>query len=140
MESIDKGKKLVTSIIILILLIDIFTIAITSSIYAVNGMMSYATYKIMQGIFRFILEGLILFFLYKGHKWAKWLLIILLFIGGLFSLISFLANFSFIVLLLGIVYIVIGMILTTSKSVKIFFEFQKGGEKFTSDDEFNELN
>lgn len=50
METIEKGKKLVTSIIILILLIDLFTIAITSSINAVNGMMGDATYKIIQGI------------------------------------------------------------------------------------------
>ncbi|OPX42130.1 hypothetical protein CLHUN_40360 [Ruminiclostridium hungatei] len=127
LESIEKGKKLVTSIIILILLIDIFTIAITSSIYAVSGMMSDATYKIMQGIFRLLLEGLILFFLYKGHKWAKWLMIVLLFIGGLFSLITFITSFSIIILLMGIVYIVIGIILTTSKSVKLFLEFQKNG-------------
>lgn len=140
MESIEKGKKLVTSIIILMLLIDIFTIAITTSIYAVNDMINYATYKIMQGIFRFILESLILFFLYKGHKWAKWLIIILLFIGGLFSLISFLANFSFIFFVLGIVYIVISIILITSKPVNMFLEFQKHGNKFTDDDNFNKSN
>ncbi len=127
METIEKGKKLVTSIIILILLIDIFTIAITSSINAVNGMMSDATYKIIQGIFRLVLEGLILFFLYKGHKWAKWLMSILLFIGGLFSIITFITSFSIIILSMGLVYIVSGINLTSSKSVKLFLEYQKNG-------------
>ncbi len=127
METIEKGKKLVTSIIILILLIDLFTIAITSSINAVNGMMSDATYKIIQGIIRILLEGLILFFLYKGHKWAKWLMSILLFIGGLFSIITFITSFSIIILSMGLVYIVSGINLTASKSVKLFLEYQKNG-------------
>lgn len=127
METIEKGKKLVTSIIILILLIDIFTIAITSSINAVNGMMSDATYKIIQGIIRLLLEGLILFFLYKGHKWAKWLISILLFIGGLFSIITFITSFSIIILSMGLVYIVSGINLTSSKCVKLFLEYQKNG-------------
>ncbi len=127
METIEKGKKLVTSIIILILLIDIFTIAITSSINAVNGMMSDATYKIIQGIIRLLLEGLILFFLYKGHKWAKWLMSILLFIGGLFSIITFITSFSIIILSMGLVYIVSGINLTSSKCVKLFLEYQKNG-------------
>lgn len=139
MESLKKGKRLVVSIIIFVLVLDIIVIAISSSFYAVSGMLGQATYKIAQGLFRLFLEGIILFFLYAGHRWAKWLLSILFFLGGLFSLFSALATFSFLLLFMGVAYITIGIILLSSKPVKDFLEYQKKGKINDLDNNLNDF-
>lgn len=128
MDYLSKGKKIVVSIIVFVLLVDIVSIAITSSLYLVNDMVEKATFKIIQGLFRLVLEGVILFFLYSGHKWAKWLICILFLMGGLFSLVSTVATFSIIMLLLGVIYIFAGVILLSSKAVKEFFDYQRNGK------------
>jgi len=130
MESVLKGRKIVIGIIITILLIDFITIAVTSSLSVSYGNIEEATYNLMQGIFRFILECLLLFFLYKGHKWAKWTILILFFLGGLFSLISLLQIFNIFLLFLGLIYISIGITLLKSSSVKDFLRYQKDKSDF----------
>lgn len=44
MGSVKRGRRIVVGIIVAILLIDIITIAITSSMYAVSGRMEYASF------------------------------------------------------------------------------------------------
>jgi|GEM_PF-2286326 len=135
MESAYNGRKILIGIIIFLLSINFLSIVIISSIYAANGMINDVIIEIIQGIVRTILECLILSFLYKGHKWAKWVLVSLLFIAGFFSLVSFLASYSFAVLSLGLVYIAIGIVLTISKSVNLFLRVQKNGQNLNSNDD-----
>lgn len=133
MENVNKGKKNIIGIIVLILLIDIITITVTSSLYAVYGNHEYATYKLMQGMFRFLLTGILLFFLYKGHKWAKWLTTFLFIIGGLLAIISLLVRFNFLMLLMGIVYGGICIVLIKSSSIKDFMRYQRGEANIVDD-------
>lgn len=126
MELVQKGKKIVISIIVLMLLIDIVIIAVTSSVLAVSGYVSYATYNLMKGIFRFVLTVLVLFFLYKGYRWAKWLMVSLLFLGGGYAVLSLISAFNIVVLAMAAIYICIGVILIFSKPVNDFFRYQKG--------------
>jgi len=125
MDLVSKGRKIIISIIVVLLLFDIAVIAITSSLYAAHGLYDYASFKLMQGLFRFTFEVIILFFLYKGHRWAKWLLIVLLVAAGLFSLISLISNFDLLVLIIGLMLIFIVAVLIFSESVKEFLYYQR---------------
>lgn len=126
MPSVKKGKKIVVWIIALLLVIDIIITIVTSSLYAINHMMEYAISNLLQGVVRFILTGILLFFLFKGHKWAKWTITILLLLCGLWVMISLLATFSFILLIMGIFCLGIGITLIASNSVNQFFKNQRG--------------
>jgi len=126
METIIKGKRLVIGIIALVLLIDIITIVVTASVYVSAGDMGLALSKSVTGVIRFALEGVILFFLYKGHAWAKWLIAVLLFIGGLLSIVSMLAGIDIVLLVGGVIHLVSGATLIFSFSVKSFLNSQRG--------------
>lgn len=132
MESVMKGKKIIIAIITVMLLIDIITIITTSTIFASSRGMEYATYKLTQGIFRFLLTCLLLFFLYKGHGWARWVIAILLIIAGVFSLLSLVGFFNIVMLIMGIVFSVMSVILFVSADVKSFMKYQRGQLTFDS--------
>lgn len=132
MDSVKKGRKLLIFIITTILLIDIITIAVTTSIIAVNGGMDYASFKLLQGIFRFLLTCLLLFFLYRGHSWAKWIISILLMISGVLSILSFFGVVNIFILLLGIIYTMISLVLIKSRDVNTFMKYQRGDLSFDS--------
>jgi hypothetical protein len=133
MQSVLRGKKITIAIIVIMLLIDITTTVIISSIYSAYGDTGQASYKIMQGIFRLILTGLLLFFLYKGHQWAKWIIAILALIAGGMSLFSV---FNVFIILMAAIYIITGVLLIASKDIKHFMLYQRG-ELPTSVDESN---
>lgn len=126
MNMVNKGKKMIIILIVTVLLIEITLIAILSSFYAAHGRLELASFKLLQGIFRLMLTGLILFFLYKGHRWAKTLLIILFISGGLISLLSLVSNFNIISLALGLVYVLFSVMMIVSKNVNVFLEYQRG--------------
>lgn len=125
MDNIRKGKKYLIAIIVTILLIDIATTIFISSIYASFDRMDKASYQLLQGIFRLLLTCLLLLFLYKGHNWSKWIIVILLGLGGVYSLIG--SGFNIILIILGIVYLFISITLVVSKKIKSFMSFQRDG-------------
>lgn len=126
MEKVLKGKKIVIAIIVIFLLIDITTTVVTASIYASTGAMEEVAGKIIRGAIRFLLTCLLFFFLYKGHKWAKWLIVVLAILSGLFSALAFLATLSWVMLALAVVNIGVGIVLLASGSVRDFFKYQRG--------------
>lgn len=134
MQSVLRGKKITIAIIVIMLLVDITTTAITSSIYASYGDSGQASFKIMQGLFRFMLTGLLLFFLYKGHGWAKWIITILALIAGAISLLSI---FNVILILMAAIYITIGVLLIVSKDIKHFMLSQRGEFPSSTDENYN---
>lgn len=123
-----KGKKILIRIITLILLIDVTTIAINLLVFAMNGNIGDATQETVTGLIRLLLEVGISYNLYKGHNWAKWVLVVLLSLGGLLSLFLALVTFSILMLLLGIAYIAISVTLIASKPVKEFMRYQEVGD------------
>ncbi len=122
MESIEKGKGIIISTIVIILLFDFIIIAF-------RGLLGG---RIVEGVIRFFLECLILFFLYKGHSWAKWVISILLILAGGLSLLTLLRGFSLIILL-GVLYFIFGIALISSKDVNAYMDFKKGKLKVDSD-------
>ena len=126
MDMVNKGRKMVTALIVVILLVDIITVASVSSIYAVSGRADLASFKLLQGIFRFILTGLLMFYLYKGHRWAKWLSAVLFGLGGFVALVSLVSIFNLVLLTMGLVYAFFCISLIASGSVNKFLQYQRG--------------
>jgi hypothetical protein len=53
------------------------------------------------------------------------MLVFLFVIGGVLGVIAFLSTMNLMNLFTGVIYEVIGIMLITSKNIKIFFEFQR---------------
>ncbi len=135
MNSIKLGKKIVNVIIIILLLTNvIYTIS-----KVVNGQVDDIATTTLFGIVRFAINASILYYLYKGEKLAKWLIVILAFLNGIFGflglvlrIISLLlaSNISliakdFINMPIYIIYIIIGVVLIVSSPVNEFLTYQR---------------
>jgi hypothetical protein len=134
MELIIRGKRIVIGIIAIILSINVATIVSTMLVYVQIDSIGFAALNSVKGLIRLLLEIGILFCLYKGHNWARWLLVILLGLGGLISLyiaiplFNAIDVFGVIYLMLGIIYIAIFIILIVSKAIKAFMTYQRDGD------------
>ena len=136
MDLLKKGKRIVIAIIVVLILIDILSSSGLASIYIRLGDTHTAIIKIFHGLISLFLESLILYFLYKGHQWAKILITVVLLIRGVSSFSSFLYVITTLeaiyVTLLGLIYIGIISILFLSKSVNGFLLHQ-GNKANTSE-------
>jgi len=133
MNRVNKGRKIVLSMAIILFLIDLIVIASVSMIYAKADMMSIAYDKIMSGIFRLTYTGVLLYYLYKGRRWAKRVLTVLLMIAGAGSLLSLVSGFNWVLLSLGLIYVSVAIILILSRSVNDFFLYKRGEITFDSE-------
>jgi len=133
MNRVNKGRKVVLSMAIILFLIDLIVIASVSMIYAKADMMSIAYDKIMSGIFRLTYTGVLLYYLYKGRRWAKRVLTVLLMIAGAGSLLSLVSGFNWVLLSLGLIYVSVAIILILSRSVNDFFLYKRGEITFDSE-------
>ena len=122
MELVVKGKRILIIMITILLLFDISTTVVTSYLYARYGYSTQALSGIITGIIRFAITALILFFLYRGHKWAKWLIVILMFFAGIFSV---LALSSVLAKVLGLLFVAFGITLIASRSINEFLKYQR---------------
>lgn len=93
MENLQKGKKLFLTMTIVLLATSLITSIISS--------FSQGGTELIQGIIRTGLEGLLLYYIFKGKNWAKIIMIVLLALGILVALIAviFSMNIMFIILL-----------------------------------------
>lgn len=88
MDMINKGRETVISLIMILLLLEVLGIGNVVYIKIVRSNIDAALYQLLTGIVRFILTILLLFFLYKGHRLAKWISIVLFGIAGLRIILS----------------------------------------------------
>ncbi|MBB6715733.1 hypothetical protein [Clostridium gasigenes] len=118
MDNIEKGKKLFLTMAIVLLGIGLFTVIIIffSQVSAESG------FKLIQGIIRNGLQGILLYYIFKGKKWAKIINIILWSMTIVVALIGFifLKNILFIMLL--VVYCASLYIIAFSPSVKEYLK------------------
>lgn len=129
MEMVNKGKKIVIALIVTVLLVSIIIGVSVSSLYAVGGQADVASYKLIQSLVRWILTAILMFFLYKGHSWAKWLFIVLFGLAALIVLLSLNAGFNVILVAVGTIYAFFCVMLICSQSVKAFLQYQKDERK-----------
>ncbi|HQK35348.1 MAG TPA: hypothetical protein PK074_11530 [Spirochaetales bacterium] len=131
MELVVRGRRMLIIIMSALLLVDISTTIVVSYLYTRYGYTSQALSGLITGVVRLAITALILFFLYKGHRWAKWLIIVLMFFAGLFSLF---ALPSFLAKSLGVLCIVSGIVLIASKSINGFLQYQRSKKENIVDD------
>lgn len=95
--------------------------------------------KLPKDIVRFILLLSLIYCLYKGFKWAKWILSILCIVGGLgyiASGLSYIVNeeelnqmIGIFLLSFGIIFTLSGILILSSKNIKLFLIYQQERRK-----------
>ena len=123
------GKKRTIQISISILLVSIHTIYFYHSVKE-----DFDTTKFATQMIRFALTGLLLYFLYKGHKWAKIISIILFSLGALGAIVGLFTVDTSIVnktpfLVMIFVYSMAIYHFAFAESFKAFYEYQNQSDK-----------
>ena len=123
------GKKRTIQISISILLVSIHTIYFYHSVKE-----DFDTTKFATQMIRFALTGLLLFFLYKGHKWAKIVSIILFSLAAIGAIVGlFLVETDIInkipFLVMIFVYSMAIYHFAFAESFKAFYEYQNQSDK-----------
>lgn len=120
MEKIQKGKKMLLAMIFAMLLLEIVIILMNARSYISIGNTEAAVSSLTEGTIRFFITGALLFFVYKGKPWARWIIIVLFLLGSLIAFVLF----NFITVSLGIIYTSFCMMLMFSSSIKAFLAYQ----------------
>lgn len=129
MELINKGKKLLIISIVTVLALSFIITALISGLYYNAGQIGEANHELIQGIIRFALSCLLFYFVYKGHRWAKIVTLVLFGFSGIAGMImSF--TISMYLLILAIVYIGCFVILL-SKPVTAYMDYKRNGDVIT---------
>ena len=123
------GKKRTIQISISILLVSIHTIYFYHSVKE-----DFDTTKFATQMIRFALTGLLLFFLYKGHKWAKIVSIILFSLAAIGAIVGFFLVETNIInkipfLVMIFVYSMAIYHFAFAESFKAFYKFQNQPDK-----------
>lgn len=145
MKTVEFGKKIVITVITVVLLALITTIIST----VVNVQADEKVSSTFFGLVRFAVTGSILYYLYAGNKVAKWLIVIITLIGGitgflaslLTSLLAFnrtLIAINIMNMALDIIYIAIGVVLIVSSPVNDFLKYQRGEYKEENNEYINQ--
>lgn len=132
MEPFKKGKKIIISMIAIVILTSILTTVGCAFIYASNNDTTRLISQLVRGTIRLSLECVIFIFLYKGREWAKTLTIILYLVGGVFGVISSIgllgaSTFAILLVIMSILYIGFAVVLITSKSVENYLTHKRAG-------------
>ena len=126
MRKVRKGKKLVIGLCAAILALDVIVSIVLFSVYAYMDRMDFAILKVISGIVRLGVDGVLLYFMYKGHNWAKWLLAVFFMMNGFRGLGSLLTSFDLFVGIPSLFYLSLGIILISSDCINEFFMYQQG--------------
>lgn len=122
MESnILRGKRMVIGIISVMLGVSFLSI----SFY----IFSVGFQDIFSQVVRFIFSCLLCYYMYKGQKWARIIIIVLSMIAALTSLLFTLNSINLsvgiVLFLYFIIYGIISVLLISSKSIKSYMEFKR---------------
>ena len=119
--NVERGRTLVLTVIVIILTLSAAVIILTN----------YSTIspKFPVQIARFVVNIIFCIFLYRGVRWIRIFLIILLIVAGIFSSVTFLLspalNFpSLIIFIMGVGYLFSAYLLIFNRSVKSYFNFK----------------
>lgn len=123
MDLVKKGKNIIITIIVALILLDIIS---SSSVFLLYP----GSKDALTIIIRLMLECLLYYFLYRGYRWAKVLITILMISAGALSVITSITLLGspvglIISLMLGVLFIGIGITLVRSKTVNTFFSYQR---------------
>jgi hypothetical protein len=114
-----RGRQLVIAVIAISIGASLLSTVLTAS--------TLGTQRIGRDAIRLILNILLCISLYQGKNWARWVVGVLMAIGGIAGILGGLALLSgtplaFILILMGIAYFVCVYILFFVPSVKAYFQ------------------
>ena len=119
----DRGRKIVLGIIGA-------TVGF-SALVIITFILLVGPQRLLPQVARFIFTVLLGIFLYRGTKWAYWVLVVLYGLGGVNGLMSGFMLFpntlmGLVSLAMGVVYILSAWVLVYSRDVKAFLALQRG--------------
>ena len=88
----------------------------------------------IRGVVRMILTLLLMYFVMEGHKWAKWVMVVLFYLATVYGLFvsatlykqpSSAAIFPIILAIIAIVYGAVGTFMVASKPLNRYFLFKR---------------
>ena len=130
-RSIEKGRLILHIIIVTIILSSITDDAIYNFLIS--------SQRLSKDIVRFVLLLAVIYYLYKGFKWAKWILSILCILGGLVYLangLNYILNgenvnhmIGIFLLSFGIIFTLSGILILSSKNIRLFLTYQQERRK-----------
>ena len=112
-----RGKWLVLGIGALLLGISVWV-----SVYYV---MVRGTDRLLVQALRFSLEVALLWQLYRGHAWARWLTVVLFGIGGMLGLVGIGARLHWLTVSMTVTYLTSAILLAISPSIVAFLTEQE---------------
>ena len=120
-DRIERGRLIVIGYIVALLTISFCVIAFYVLVIGPQ--------KLPAQVIRFALTLALCIGLYHGSSVAKWILIVLLGLGGLLALVPVATGDPFAIalgLILAVVYLSFAVVMLASKSVKAFLVHQRG--------------
>ena len=130
-EEIQKGRTIIVDIIVAI----IITTLNTSLIVAASYNLLFEPTILLIHIIRFLLTIFLLWLLYKGYNWARWVNIVLFTLAGAFTVFfglelltkSFIVTdiFGLLMLIMSVAYLGSAGFLLFSSNVTTFLNHQK---------------
>ena len=125
-DEIQRGRTIVVAIIVSTLTFSLL-VAITYNLH-------FGPTKILIHIIRFLLAITLLWFLYKGYNWARWVNIVLFTMAGVFTILSgieLMTKFLFglTMVIMSVVYLGSASFLLFSSNVTAFLNYQKSKMK-----------
>ena len=126
MDEIKKGKRLLIAAIATTLAVSLTATVFSALTTYADGGTSAVSYELGQGAFRFVLECLLLLFIYRGHKWARIVALVLFGLGALLSFIAAIGT-NVIMFAMALIYLFVFIVLWC-KPVKAYQKYKKTGE------------
>lgn len=123
-KSIHRGKYILLAIIGVILAADIISIIANYIIQTNSGLVDEARTKLLQGIFRLVLTGILMYCLYQGQRWARGVTVALFLLNGASTLLTLILGFNALLIALGLMYALIGVIILKEKNIQSFLDYQ----------------
>ena len=131
MELINRGKKLLITAIVIYLSMEIAVILFSASIYYASGDVDLITASLFRGIVRNIFACLLFMFIYKGHNWARIIVLVLTGVSILYCFVSIIVFSSMLLLVILMLILLVPMFflffILLNKSVKAFQHYKKTG-------------
>ncbi len=125
MKAVQTGQRIVIALMVISISLSVLSTVTSYNLYNQMDLSSKASQALYQGIARLIITLFVYHFLYRGHKWALWVVVILLSLavfGGVAIIFLVPMNAGFLVVYLIPLLFFIAMLyfLLFNSSVKAF--------------------
>ena len=121
-DQANTGRKIVITII--------FATVGISLLVIITRNLLIGPQKLPQDVVRFIYTIVLAFFLYRGAGWARWVVVNLYGLGGIFGIVGGMmllatSRWALLLVVMGVIYFLSAGVVLFSRAVKVFLAPQK---------------